>query len=63
MRSQQGSGNKKAEDDSAQDTDVKLQEIKDIGGEKGDQVVEDLLRAVTEIKPEFPDRSQGAKGN
>jgi len=35
---------------------VKLKEIKDIGNEKGDQVVEDLLRAVTDIKPEYPDR-------
>ncbi len=53
----QSSGNKKAEEDADKDTEEKLQEIKKIGGEKGDKVVEDLLKAVTDVKPEVPDRT------
>ncbi|MCJ1224714.1 hypothetical protein MMC12_001359 [Toensbergia leucococca] len=50
------SGNKKAEEDASADADDKLKEIKEAGGKTGDKVVEELLRVVTEIKPEVPDR-------
>ncbi len=33
-----------------------MQEIKKAGGKAGDQVVEDLLRAVTDLKLEVPGR-------
>ena len=34
--------------------------IKKAGDEKGDQVVKELLRVVTEIRPEVPDRVEAA---
>ncbi len=30
--------------------------IKEAGGKTGDKVIEDLLRVVTDVKPEVPDR-------
>lgn len=33
-----------------------MNEIKEAGKKTGDKVVEDLLRAVMEVKPEVPDR-------
>jgi len=33
-----------------------VKSIKEAGGKKGDRVVEDLLRVVTDVKPEVPDR-------
>lgn len=50
------SGNKKAEEDAAKDAEKKVNEIKEAGKEKGDKVIEELLRAVTDVKPERPDR-------
>jgi V-type H+-transporting ATPase subunit G len=57
IRKQQGSGNDKAQEDANKETDEKLKEIKEIGEKEGDQVVEDLLRAITDVKPQFIDRS------
>ncbi|KAI4153368.1 MAG: hypothetical protein LQ340_002341, partial [Diploschistes diacapsis] len=48
------SGNKKAEQDASKDAEGKLSEIKTIGSKSGDKVVEELLRLVTEVKPEVP---------
>ncbi|MCJ1343359.1 H(+)-transporting V1 sector ATPase subunit G [Peltigera leucophlebia] len=50
------SGNKKAEEDATRDAEEKVQEIKKAGGKAGDKVIEDLLKAVTEIQLEVPDR-------
>ncbi|KAF2820558.1 vacuolar ATPase, partial [Ophiobolus disseminans] len=48
------SGNQKAEDDAKKDTDVKVKEIDEIGNKSGSKVVEQLLAAVTNAKPEPP---------
>jgi V-type H+-transporting ATPase subunit G len=44
------------EEEANKETEGKLEEIKRIGGEKGDKVVEDLLRAVMDVHPEPPSR-------
>ncbi|MCJ1483955.1 H(+)-transporting V1 sector ATPase subunit G [Schaereria dolodes] len=56
FETEHSSGNKKAEEDANKDADSKVEEIKRAGGKSGDKVVEDLLRVVTEVKPEVPDR-------
>ena len=33
-----------------------MESIKKAGDKKGDQVVKDLLRVVTDVRPEVPDR-------
>ncbi|KAF2638480.1 V-type ATPase [Massarina eburnea CBS 473.64] len=48
------SGNKKAEDDAKVETDVKVKEIGQIGEKSGSEVVEQLITAVTNPKPEPP---------
>ena len=53
---QHTSGNKKAEEDANRDAEEKVTEIKKAGGKTGEQVVEDLLKAVTDVRPEVPDR-------
>ncbi|KEQ93827.1 hypothetical protein AUEXF2481DRAFT_307263 [Aureobasidium subglaciale EXF-2481] len=53
---QHTSGNEQAEKDASKDTDEKLKEIKSIGDKEGSTVVENLLRAVTDVKPQVPDR-------
>ncbi|CAO1604720.1 H(+)-transporting V1 sector ATPase subunit G [Xanthoria calcicola] len=50
------SGNKKAEEDAAQDADDQVQAIKSAGEKQGQHVVDDLLRVVTDVRPEVPDR-------
>ncbi|KAF4302264.1 vacuolar ATPase [Botryosphaeria dothidea] len=50
------SGNKKAEEEADKATDVKLKEIKDIGGKSGSKVVDQLLTAVTDVKPQPPSK-------
>ncbi|MCJ1425882.1 hypothetical protein MMC29_003783 [Sticta canariensis] len=50
------SGNKKAEEEANQDAEEKLKEIKNAGSKTGDQVIEELMRVVTDVKPEVPDR-------
>ena len=54
--SQHSSGNKKAEEDAAKDAENKVKEIKEAGKEKGDKVVQELLRVVMDVRPERPDR-------
>lgn len=51
---QHSSGNKKAEEEADKATDVKLKEIKEIGKKSGNKVIEDLLKAVTDVKAEPP---------
>jgi hypothetical protein len=51
---QHSSGNKKAEEDANKEADVKVKEIKDIGEKSGSKVVDQLLKAVTDVKPEPP---------
>jgi V-type H+-transporting ATPase subunit G len=48
------SGNQKAEEDAKKDTDVKVKEIDDIGNKSGSKVVDQLITAVTNAKPEPP---------
>ncbi len=55
-QSQHTSGNKKAEEDASKDAEEQMKTIKDAGGKTGDKVIDDLLRVVTEVKPEIPDR-------
>ncbi|KAL9132213.1 MAG: hypothetical protein Q9217_000017 [Psora testacea] len=50
------SGNKKAEEDAERDVDEQVKAIRKAGDEKGEQVVKDLLRVVTDVRPEVPDR-------
>ena len=38
------------------ETDQRLVEIKEIGDKSGGKVVEDLLNAVSDVRPEKPDR-------
>jgi V-type H+-transporting ATPase subunit G len=51
---QHSSGNQKAEEDAKKDTDFKVKEIEEIGGKSGSKVVEQLITAVTNAKPEPP---------
>lgn len=51
---EQTGGNKKAEEEAKEDAEEKLKEIKNAGSKTGDQVVEELLRVVTDVKPEVP---------
>ena len=53
---QHTSGNKKAEEDASKDADEQVKEIKSAGQKTGDKVIDDLLRVVTDVKPEVPDR-------
>jgi V-type H+-transporting ATPase subunit G len=45
------------EEDANKDTEKKIAEIKKIGKDKGSQVVNDLLNAVTDVKPVPPNKS------
>lgn len=55
--SQQTSGNETAEEAANNEAEEKLEEIKGIGKKEGDAVIENLLRAVTDVRPQAPDRS------
>jgi len=43
------------EEDAAKDTEKKIADIKKTGDGKGSKVVEDLLKAVMDVKPVVPD--------
>lgn len=58
---QHTSGNKKAEEDASKDADEQISQIKSAGQKKGDEVVSELLRVVTDVKPEVPDRVEAPK--
>jgi hypothetical protein len=51
---QHSSGNQKAEEDAKKDTDVKVKEVHDLGSKSGSKVVDQLITAVTDAKPEPP---------
>lgn len=53
---QHTSGNKKAEQDAEKETEKSLSEIKGIGKKTGPKVVDDLLKAVMDVRPEVPNR-------
>ena len=57
---QHTSGNKKAEEDASKDAEEQIKAIKQAGGKKGDQVVNDLLRVVGDVRPQVPDRGNMA---
>ncbi|KAL8796445.1 MAG: hypothetical protein Q9182_007378 [Xanthomendoza sp. 2 TL-2023] len=50
------SGNKKAEQDASNDAEEQVNAIKSAGEKHGSKVVDDLLRCVTDVRPEVPDR-------
>ncbi|KAF2736492.1 V-type ATPase [Polyplosphaeria fusca] len=52
FETEHSSGNKKAEEDAHKETDAKVKEIDDIGKKSGSKVVEQLISAVTNVKPE-----------
>ncbi|KAI9706038.1 MAG: hypothetical protein M1836_005444 [Candelina mexicana] len=60
FESEHSSGNKKAEDDANREAEDKISQIKSMGNTSGKKVIEDLLNAVTDIKPEAPERSTSA---
>lgn len=54
--SQHSSGYKKAEEDANKEAEAKLQEIKSVGDSKGESVVDGLIQAVINVKPEVPEK-------
>lgn len=53
---QHSSGFKKAEEDANQEAEEKLKEIKVAGQKQGDKVVQDLIKATTDVKPQVPEK-------
>ncbi|KAL9609853.1 MAG: hypothetical protein Q9167_005397, partial [Letrouitia subvulpina] len=49
-------GNKKAEEDASRDAEEQLQAIRAAGDKSGHKVIGDLLKAVTDVQPDVPDR-------
>ncbi|CBF82538.1 uncharacterized protein ANIA_09107 [Aspergillus nidulans FGSC A4] len=52
FEAEHSSGFKKAEDDANKEAEFKLEEIKKDGKEKGPKVVEKLIHALVDVKPE-----------
>lgn len=53
---QQTSGNKEAEQTAEKETKKELDEINQIGKKTGPKVVDDLLKAVVDVRPEPPSK-------
>lgn len=53
---QHSSGNKAAEEQAETDAQKELDNIKKIGNEQGNKVVEDLVKAVMDVRPQVPDK-------
>lgn len=53
---QHSSGNKTAEADANKDAETQMVDIKEAGKKSGDKVVKDLVGAVTDVKPEVPEK-------
>ncbi|OAL67738.1 vacuolar ATPase [Trichophyton rubrum] len=53
---QHSSGNQKAENDANKDAEAQLLEIKKSGKEKGNKVVEDLIKTVLDVNPQVPEK-------
>lgn len=49
-------GNKKAEEDANEDAEARVKDIESAGKRSGEKVVDDLLRAITDVKPEVPEK-------
>lgn len=58
---QHTSGNKKAEEEASKDAEQQIESIKSSGQKKGDGVIDELLRVVTDVRPEVPDRVEAPK--
>ncbi|KAI2602527.1 vacuolar ATPase [Hypoxylon sp. NC1633] len=57
FESEHTQGNKQAEDEANKEADTKIQEIQAAGKKSQGKVVEDLLKAVFEVKPVPPSKS------
>ncbi|KAJ6015820.1 V-type proton ATPase subunit G [Penicillium herquei] len=56
FEAEHSSGFKKAEEDANKEAEEKLKEIQSAGQKQGDKVVEDLIKATTDVKPEVPEK-------
>ncbi|PKX90319.1 uncharacterized protein P174DRAFT_377206 [Aspergillus novofumigatus IBT 16806] len=56
FEAEHSSGYKKAEEDANKEAEVKLQDIQAAGKEKGGKVVDDLINAVVDVKPQASDK-------
>ncbi|KAK7746450.1 H(+)-transporting V1 sector ATPase subunit G [Cytospora paraplurivora] len=56
FESEHSQGNKKAEEEADKEADVKIVEIKEAGVKGQDQVIQDLLNAVFDVKAVAPTR-------
>ncbi|KAL1990422.1 hypothetical protein VTN49DRAFT_6261 [Thermomyces lanuginosus] len=54
------SGYKKAEEEADRDAEGQLAEIREVGKKVGDKVVEDLIAAVVDVRPEVPEKIAAA---
>ncbi|KAJ5580186.1 uncharacterized protein N7459_006171 [Penicillium hispanicum] len=56
FEAEHSSGFKKAEDDASKEAEEKLKEIQAAGKKQGDKVVDDLIKATTDVKPQVPEK-------
>ncbi|KAE8146737.1 vacuolar ATP synthase subunit G [Aspergillus avenaceus] len=56
FEAEHSSGYKKAEEDANKEAEVKLQEIQEAGNSKGTKVIDDLITALTDVKPEASEK-------
>jgi len=59
FEAEHSSGNKKAEDDANKEAEVKVQDIREAGRRKGDQIVDNLIHAVMDVRPEASQKILG----
>lgn len=55
---QQQSGNKQAEEDAEKNSKQELDDLEKLKQNSGPKVVEDLLKAVVDVRPVVPDRTE-----
>ncbi|EFR03052.1 vacuolar ATPase [Nannizzia gypsea CBS 118893] len=56
FEAEHSSGNQKAESDANKDAEAQLVEIQKSGKEKGNKIVEDLIKTVLDVKPQVPEK-------
>ncbi|KAJ5698162.1 hypothetical protein N7462_000167 [Penicillium macrosclerotiorum] len=56
FEAEHSSGFKTAEEDAGKEAEEKLKEIQAAGKQQGDKVVDDLIRATTDVKPQVPEK-------
>ncbi|GBF67085.1 V-type proton ATPase subunit G [Trichophyton mentagrophytes] len=56
FEAEHSSGNQKAENDANKDAEAQLLEIKKSGKEKGNKVVDDLIKTVLDVNPQVPEK-------